>query len=48
MSKTQQITDAIIQQGMLPLYFNPSEEVSLDVLKAFIKQDKSSGIYQPW
>lgn len=34
MSKTQKITDAIIQQGMLPLYFNSSEEVSLDVLKA--------------
>ncbi len=34
MSKTQQIADAIIQQGMLPLYFNSSEEVSLDVLKA--------------
>ncbi len=34
MSKTQQITDAIVQQGILPLYFNPSEEISLDVLKA--------------
>lgn len=34
MSKTQQITDAIIAQGMLPLYFNSSEEVSLDVLKS--------------
>ncbi len=34
MSKTQQITDAIVAQGILPLYFNPSEEVSLDVLKA--------------
>ena len=34
MSKTQQISDAIIKQGMLPLYFNSSEEVSLDVLKA--------------
>ena len=37
MSKTQQITDAIIQQGMLPLYFNSSEEVSLDVLKAIYR-----------
>lgn len=37
MSKTQQITDAIIAQGILPLYFNPSEEVSLDVLKAIYK-----------
>jgi 2-dehydro-3-deoxyphosphogluconate aldolase/(4S)-4-hydroxy-2-oxoglutarate aldolase len=37
MSKTQQITDAIVQQGILPLYFNPSEEVSLEVLKAIYK-----------
>lgn len=34
MSKTKQIADAIIAQGMLPLYFNSSEEVSLGVLKA--------------
>ena len=34
MSKTQQITDAIIQQGMLPLYFNADETVSVDILKA--------------
>ena len=34
MSKTQQITDAIVKQGMLPLFFNSSEEVTLDVLKA--------------
>ena len=34
MSQTQKITEAIISQGMLPLYFNSSEEVSLDVLKA--------------
>ncbi len=37
MSRTQQITDAIIAQGILPLYFNPSEEVSVDVLKAIYK-----------
>ena len=37
MSKTQKITDAIIQQGMLPLYFNSSNEVSLDVLKAIYR-----------
>lgn len=37
MSKTQQITDSIIAQGILPLYFNPSEEVSLDVLKAIYR-----------
>lgn len=34
MSKTKQIADSIIVQGMLPLYFNSSEEVTLDVLKA--------------
>jgi 2-dehydro-3-deoxyphosphogluconate aldolase / (4S)-4-hydroxy-2-oxoglutarate aldolase len=34
MNKTQQITDAIVQQGILPLYFNPDETVSIDVLKA--------------
>lgn len=37
MSTTQQITDAIIAQGMLPLYFNADETVSLDVLKAIYK-----------
>jgi len=37
LSKTQQIADAIIKQGMLPLYFNSSEEVSLDVLKAIYR-----------
>ena len=37
MSKTQQITDAIVKQGMLPLYFNSSEEVTLDVLKAIYR-----------
>jgi len=37
MSKTQQITDAIVKQGMLPLFFNSSEEVTLDVLKAIYR-----------
>lgn len=37
MSKTQQIADAIVKQGMLPLYFNSSDEVSLDVLKAIYR-----------
>lgn len=37
MSNTQRITDAIVTQGMLPLYFDPSEEVSLAVLKAICK-----------
>ena len=34
MNKTQQITDAIIKQGILPLYFNSDETVSVDVLRA--------------
>jgi len=37
MSKTQQITDALIAQGILPLYFNPNEEVTLEVLKAIYR-----------
>ena len=37
MSKTQQITDAIIAQGILPLYFNSSEEISLDVLRSIYR-----------
>lgn len=37
MSKTQQITDAVIAQGILPLYFNSSEEVSLDVLRSIYR-----------
>ncbi len=37
MSKTQQITDAIVQQGILPLYFNPDETVSVDILRAVHK-----------
>lgn len=37
MSKTKQIADAIIEQGMLPLYFNADETVSVDILKAVYK-----------
>jgi 2-dehydro-3-deoxyphosphogluconate aldolase / (4S)-4-hydroxy-2-oxoglutarate aldolase len=37
MKTTQHITDAIVAQGMLPLYFNASEEVTLDVLKTIYK-----------
>ena len=37
MSKTQQITDVIIQQGILPLYFNADETVSIEVLRAIYK-----------
>lgn len=34
MSKTQQTIDAIIEQGMLPLYFNADETISIEVLRA--------------
>jgi 2-dehydro-3-deoxyphosphogluconate aldolase/(4S)-4-hydroxy-2-oxoglutarate aldolase len=37
MSRTQQIADAVVAQGILPLYFNSSEEVSLEVLKAIYR-----------
>jgi 2-dehydro-3-deoxyphosphogluconate aldolase/(4S)-4-hydroxy-2-oxoglutarate aldolase len=37
MSKTQQITDAIIQQGILPLYFNADETVSVEVVRAIYR-----------
>jgi len=36
-SKTKQIADAIIEQGMLPLYFNADETVSVDILRAVYK-----------
>lgn len=34
---TQQISDAIISQGILPLYFHASEEVSLETLRAIYR-----------
>jgi 2-dehydro-3-deoxyphosphogluconate aldolase/(4S)-4-hydroxy-2-oxoglutarate aldolase len=37
MSKTQQITDAIVQQGILPLYFNPDETISVEVVRAIYR-----------
>lgn len=37
MSNIKQTTDAIIEQGMLPLYFNADETVSIDVLRAIYK-----------
>lgn len=37
MINSQQVTDAIIAQGMLPLYFNADEEVSVEVLKAIYR-----------
>ncbi len=37
MTNTQKITAAIIQQGMLPLYFNPDKTISVEVLKAIYR-----------
>lgn len=37
MATKKVVTDAIVQQGMLPLYFNADETVSIDVLKAIYK-----------
>ena len=37
MSNAQQVSDCIVQQGILPLYFNADETVSIDVLRAIGK-----------
>ena len=37
MSKTQQIADSIVAQGILPLYFNADETVSIEVLRAIYR-----------
>lgn len=37
MSRIQHVTDAIVQQKMLPLYFNADETVTIEVLKAVYK-----------
>src|ERR1700709_1416685 len=37
MSSIKQTTDSIIEQGMLPLYFNADETVSIEVLRAIYK-----------
>jgi 2-dehydro-3-deoxyphosphogluconate aldolase/(4S)-4-hydroxy-2-oxoglutarate aldolase len=37
MTSIQQVTEAIIQQGMLPLYFNADETVSVEVLRSLYK-----------
>ena len=34
MSNTQKVIDAIVGQGMLPLYFNPDETVSVEIMRA--------------
>ena len=37
MATTQQAIDAIVEQGMLPLYFNADETVSIEILRAVYK-----------
>lgn len=37
MSNSLKISDAIVGQGILPLYFNPDESVSVDILRAIYK-----------
>jgi 2-dehydro-3-deoxyphosphogluconate aldolase / (4S)-4-hydroxy-2-oxoglutarate aldolase len=37
MSKIQNVTNAIIEQGMLPLYFNADENVTIEVLRAIYR-----------
>lgn len=37
MSNIQKVTDAIVNQGTLPLYFNADEQVTLEVLKSIYK-----------
>ena len=37
MTRIQQISAAIIEQGILPLYFNPDETVSVEVLRAIYR-----------
>ncbi|MCH5600728.1 bifunctional 4-hydroxy-2-oxoglutarate aldolase/2-dehydro-3-deoxy-phosphogluconate aldolase [Niabella ginsengisoli] len=37
MATVQQSIDAIVEQGMLPLYFNADETISVDVLRAVYK-----------
>ncbi len=37
MIKAEQVSDCIVAQGILPLYFNPDETVSVDILRALNK-----------
>jgi 2-dehydro-3-deoxyphosphogluconate aldolase / (4S)-4-hydroxy-2-oxoglutarate aldolase len=37
MSKIQKVTDVIVQQGILPLYFNADENVTIEVLRAIYR-----------
>ena len=37
MSKIQQVSDAIVAQGMLPLYFNSDQKVTIEILRALYR-----------
>jgi 2-dehydro-3-deoxyphosphogluconate aldolase/(4S)-4-hydroxy-2-oxoglutarate aldolase len=37
MATKQVITDVIVKQGILPLYFNADETISIEVLRAIFK-----------
>ena len=37
MTKIQTVTNAIVNQGILPLYYNDDETVTLDILKSLYK-----------
>lgn len=37
MANRQQVTEYILQQGILPLYFHPEEQVSVEVLRAIYR-----------
>ena len=37
MNKTSKVTNVIIKQGVLPLYYNPDEAISIEVLRAIYK-----------
>lgn len=37
MTNTEKISKAIIDQGILPLYFNPDETISVEILKAIYR-----------
>ncbi len=39
MSNTKQVTDLILEQGILPLYFNTDETISVEVLRAIYRAD---------
>lgn len=37
MSNIQKVSDAIVQQGILPLYFNTDEDITVNILKVMYK-----------